>query len=65
MRFLNSSGEMKKYSTPFCSVPLGILLVAEIENARFKFWVSRKFIIVDLPEPDGAENMISFPFIIN
>jgi hypothetical protein len=56
---------MKKYSTPFCSVPLGILLVAEIEKARFKFWVSRKFIIVDLPEPDGAENMISFPFIIN
>jgi guanylate kinase len=37
MRRRNSSGVRKKYSTPSFSVPRGGRLVAEMENAKFRF----------------------------
>jgi hypothetical protein len=57
---------MKKYSTPFCSVPLGALDVQDIENARFSSWCSfiSHEIIVDFPVPLGALKMINLPLII-
>lgn len=43
------------------SVPLGARLVAEIENDRFKSRFNNDCMMVDLPEPEGAEKIMSLP----
>jgi hypothetical protein len=48
---------------PFTSCPRGEREVAEIENSKFKLSMPNKCLtIVVLPEPDGAEKTINFPF---
>ena len=65
MRCLNSSGERKKYSTPWRSVPRGALLVHDMENARCSsLCCISQLMMVLLPDPEGAENMITFPFFM-
>ena len=60
----NTSGVIKKYSTPSCSVPRGAREVHEIEKERFNSGCSciSHLMIVLFPLPLGAEIIISFPF---
>ena len=59
--FRNSLGVRKKYSTPFCSVPLGGRDVALMEKDKGNPASKSDFIIVDFPLPLGAQNIKSFP----
>jgi hypothetical protein len=39
-------------------------LQAEMENSNSGIWPSKRFTMVVFPEPEGAEKISSFPFII-
>ena len=46
---------------PFFSAPRGALLVAEIENSMGTSRLKRHRTMVDLPDPEGAEKIMSLP----
>jgi hypothetical protein len=61
-RFSKSSDSKKWYSRPFSSPGLGLRVVALTEKAILSgITESKCFTTVVLPDPDGAEKMMSLP----